>query len=323
MVRQVVSGMGRFTASDLDTATAFPIIPFREREVDFEAYRKNVRYLVRNSFLDGGRTRVLAIGGSSLLHHLTQVQRLEAARITCEEAGRSARFISGILPTPPRDAAWLVREQMRFVRPPDAFLILPMTGGHNPEGVYRDLLRFCRELWSETGAQFIVYLRDSALREPLCRLVTESEYVLGIKIGTSEEDVKPACEAVGSQGAVVWGKGDLSTRAARLGARGHTSGISLIAVRASDEINNAQRRGDYEEAERIEQDLREFEEIRFMQARAWNYSAILEVLRMAAFEDVDPGDGGPFNAPPPADICARLRALLPRLRPYHLAPPQM
>jgi dihydrodipicolinate synthase/N-acetylneuraminate lyase len=319
----VLKVIGRFTVSELDTAIAFPVIPFRERRVDFAAYRKNVRFLVRNCFLDGGRTRVVAIGGSSLLHHLTREERLEAARITCEEAASSARFISGVLPTPLGEAAWLVREQMRFVRPPDAFLILPIVGGHNPEGVYRDLTRFCRELASETGAQFIVYLRDSALLGPLCRLVVESEHVLGIKIGTSEEDVQPACEAVGSRGAVVWGKGDLSTRAVRLGARGHTSGISLVAVRASDEINNAQRRGDYAEAERIEQDLREFEEIRFMQARAWNCSAILEVLRMAAFEDVDPGDGGPFNAPPPAEICARLRALLPRLRPYHSAPPQM
>jgi len=313
--------MVRLTASDLDTAIAFPTIPFRRAQVDFAAYRKNVRYLLSNSWLDGGRTRVVSVGGSSLLHHLTQEERLEVARITCEEAGRSAWFISGILPTPPRDAAWMVREQMRFPRPPDAFLILPMIGGHNPEGVYRDLVRFCREQGSETGAQFIVYLRDSALRDALCRLVAESEYVLGIKIGTSVEDVKPACEAVGSRGAVVWGKGDLSTEAARHGARGHTSGISLVSLRASDQINNAQRRGDYSAAERIEADLREFEEVRFMQGRAYNYSAIVEVLKMAGFDDVDAGDGGPFNAPPPPEICERLRALLPRLRPYHLALP--
>ena len=81
------------------------------------------------------------------------------------------------------------------------------------------------------------------------------------------------------------------------------------------------RSGDYSTAERIEADLREFEEIRFIEGRAYNYAAIVEVLKMAGFDDVDAGDGGPFNASPPPEICERLRALLPRLRPYHLALP--
>jgi dihydrodipicolinate synthase/N-acetylneuraminate lyase len=302
---------------DLDTAIAFPIIAFRRGEVDYDAHARNVAFLVRNSFLDAGRRRVIGIGGSSLLHHLDAEEQLELARVTGEQAGSAVWYISGVVPSPPRQAAWLVREQMRLRRPPDAFLWLPIPGSYNPDGAYREMRRLCEELGRETGARFLLYLRDSALRDLYCCLVRESEHVLGVKIGTSVEDVRPAVEAVGDQGAVVWGIGDLGTRAVRLGAHGHTSGISLLSIRASDEINNAQRRGDFECAARIEEELRELEEIRFLRNRIYNYAALHTCLRIAAFPDTDPGEGGPFTAPPPPEILARLPAIVERLRPYH------
>jgi dihydrodipicolinate synthase/N-acetylneuraminate lyase len=312
--------MTTLTAQDLDTAIAFLILPFRQGRLDLNAHRKNAAYLAGHCFLDGGRKRVIAIGGSSLLHHVTPEEQFDVVRILGEEAGDRAWFISAVLPTPPRQAETLVRRQMELPRPPDAVLLLPLIGGYNPEGALRDLRRFCEDLGREVGARFIVYLRDAALRDACCRLVRESEYVLGIKIGTSEEDVQPAREAVGSTGAVVWGKGDLCTRAARLGARGHTSGTSLLSLRASDAINNAHRRGDFEAAERIEEELRGLEEIRFMHGRIYNYSALVEALNIAAFPDVDPGDGGPFNEVPPPEIREQLRGVVERLRPYHFPP---
>lgn len=310
--------MTPITASDLDSAIAFPFLAFRNGRVDLEAHRKNARFLTSHCYLDGGRRRIVAIGGSSLLHHATLEEQLEVARILGEEAGDKAWFISGILPTPPSQAAALARRQMGLARPPDLFLLLPLVGAYNPEGVRRDLGRFCEELGRE-GARFVLYLRDSTLREAFCGLVRESEHVLGVKIGTSVEDVAPVREALGDQAAVVWGIGDLSTRAIRAGARGHTSGISLLALRASDEINNAHRRGDYAAAEEIESQLRELEEIRFMAGRAYNYAAIHHALRVAAFDDVDPGDGGPFNAPPPPEIRRRVEGLAERLRVWHTA----
>ncbi len=305
------------TAQDLDTAIAFPFLPFRGGKLDLAAHRKNAAYLVRDCFLDNGRRRVIAIGGSSLLHHVTPDEQMEAVRILCEAAGSRASFISAVLPTPLAQAASLVRRQWSLARPPDAVLLLPMIGAYNPEGVLRELRAFCETLGRETGARFLLYLREQPLREPYCRLVRESEYVLGIKIGTSEDDVVPVREAVGERAAVVWGKGDLCTQAVRRGARGHTSGTSLLNMRASDEINNAQRRGDFEAAGRIEEDLRELEEIRFMEGRIYNYSALAEALKIAAFDDVDPGDGGPFNAPPPPEIQRRLGPIVERLRRYH------
>ncbi len=308
---------GTMTGHDLNSAIAFPFLPFRDGKVDLDAHARNVAYLVRNCFLDGGRRRVIANGGSTLLHHLTPEEQMEVARVTAEAVGDRAWFISGILPTPPAQAAWLVCRQAKLARPPDAFLILPVTGVCNPEGVGRDLRQFCDRLGGEFGVDFLLYMRDSALREVYCRLVRESKHIIGIKIGTSVDDVGPVCEAVGESGAVIWGKGDVSTEAVRAGARGHTSGTALMCVRAADEINNAQRRGDYAAAERIESDLRGLEEIRFMKGRAYNYSAMVEILRMSGFTDVDPGDGGPFNAAPPEEIVDRLRGLVERLRPYH------
>ncbi len=309
--------MTPLSPADLDTAIAFPFLPFRGGRLDLDAHRRNAAFLARHCYLDRGQPRVIAIGGSSLLHHVTAAEQVDVIRVLCEEAGERARVISAVLPTPLCEAERIVRAQMALPRPPDAVMFLPMIGGYNPDGVGRDLHRFCDRLGRETGARFILYLRDAGLRDVYYRLVRESEYVLGVKIGTSHDDVGPAREAVGGQGAVVWGMGDLCTRAVRLGARGHTSGTSLLSLRASDEINNAQRRGDFEAAEEIEQELRELEEIRFMQGRIYNYSALVEALKIAVFDDVEPGDGGPFNAPPPPEICARLERIVDRLRPYH------
>jgi len=311
--------MSGIPKSDLDTAIAFPILPFRNGAVDLSAHHRNVDYLIRNCFLDGDRKRVIALGGSSLLPHLTREEQLEVAGATGEQAGTDAWYISGILPTPPRQAAWLVRQQLRLPRAPDAFLLLPLAGGYNPEGVCTELAHFCQTLGNETGAQFILYLRDTALRDGFCRLIRECEHVTGIKIGTSVDDVKLVRDALGEGVPVMWGIGDISTAAARRGARGHTSGSALFLIRASDEINNAQRRGDFAAAEQIEAEIREFEELRFVKGRIYNYSLVVEALKIADFSDVDPGDGGPFNAPPPPEICERLVPIVERLRIYHSA----
>ena len=307
----------KLTVADLNTPMAFMPIPFRNGAVDLNAQAKAVSYLVENNFLDRGRRRAVANGGSSLVHHLSAEELLDVARVTCEAAGGRAWHISGISTTPPPTAEWLVRQQMRLPHPPDAFLLLPPVGVYNPEGVYGEVGRMTAMLARETGARFLLYMRDASLRDAYCRLTRDHEQILGIKIGTSVDDVRPAREAVGDDNAVVWGLGDLSTPAIRAGARGHTSGTAIVCARLVDELNNAHRREDWERAAELEAIVRPLEEIRFMSSRAWNYSGVVELLKYAAFDDVDPGDGGPFNAPPPADICERLRAIAEDLRPWH------
>ena len=311
--------MPKLTVGDLDNVVAFSIIPFRKGKVDFAAHCKNITYLIQNSSLDAGRKRIIAIGGSSLLHHLTSEDQLRLAQVTGEQVNEDAWFISGILPTPPIQVARLVRKQMRLSRAPDAFLLLPLIGCYNPEGVYLEINRLCRTLGDETDARFILYLRDKSLRDVYCRLTAQCEYIIGIKIGTSLDDVKPVRKIVREAKAVIWGIGDICTQAARLGTRGHTSGTGLLSIRLSDLINNAQRKVDFSLASEIEQNLRELEEIRFMEERAYNYSAVVKALNLAGFTDVSAGDGGPFNAPPPAEVCKRLSVVVEQLSIYHNA----
>ena len=53
--------------------------------------------------------------------------------------------------------------------------------------------------------------RDFAQMENLFR---DSEAFVGVKVGTSEDDVEPLKRALGDNGLVIWGIGDRSTRAA-------------------------------------------------------------------------------------------------------------
>jgi len=118
-------------------------------------------------------------------------------------------------------------------------------------------------------------------------------------------------------GMVIWGIGDRSTRAAQAGARGHTSGVNVVFARSSDEINNAQRRGDYATSQRLENELAALEEIRFREGRIYNYSAVVEAMHLGGFDDVVGGTGGPFNPRVPAPIAAQIQTAISGLNAYH------
>ena len=72
------SGSTRITVADLNTPVAFVPIPFRGGRADLRAQAKAVRYLIENNFLDSGVRRAVANGGSSLVHHLSAEELLEA-----------------------------------------------------------------------------------------------------------------------------------------------------------------------------------------------------------------------------------------------------
>lgn len=303
--------------ADWNTVVAYPVVPFRHGAPDYESFLKNVEYLIARNRLDGARPRVLGFGGGSLIHHLAAEEQLCLVDQLCRTAGHRAIVVSGIVPNPLGQAAELLERQMRLARRPDAFLLLPVNGIANPEGMYRELLRFCNEQGQRHGARFFLYLRSSGHREALARVARDCEWVEGVKIGTAASDIRPVLEILDGRGIAMWGVGDCCLDGIAQGARGHTSGIATLFAGASDELNNAYRRGDIAAAREIESQLAGFERIRFMEERAYNYAAVVAAARMAGFGDIDCGDGGPFNAEPPTEILELVRRELEKLARYH------
>jgi dihydrodipicolinate synthase/N-acetylneuraminate lyase len=296
---------------------AYPVVPFHHGSPDCASFRKNAEYLIARNRLDGGRPRVLGFGGGSLIHHLTTEEQLGLVDELCQAAGDRAIVVSGILPNPLRSAAELLERQMRLARCPDAFLLLPVNGIANPEGIYRELLGFCNEQGRRQGARFFLYLRSSAQRDALARVARDCDWVEGVKIGTAASDVRAVLDVLDGRGIAMWGIGDCCLDGIAQGARGHTSGLATLFAGASDELNNAYRRGDTAAAREIESELAGFERIRFMEERAYNYSAVVAAARMAGFHDIDCGDGGPLNAEPPPAIAEQVRRELEKLARYH------
>lgn len=276
-----------------------------------------MRYLVERNFLRDGRRRAIGIAGTSLVHHLDSDTWLEAMEVTGRTVGRDAVVIAGLLPTPPSAAYGLVERSMKFDRPPDYFLLMPIPGVCNPTGIASELASLAKSCGENYGARFLLYMRSSDLLRPYAALLARSPHIAGVKIGTQEKDVADMLALVPSGKQVLWGVGDRATAAARHGSRGHTSGITLLCPRLCDEIHNAYWRGDYNSAAKLEEDLAEFEEIRFMEARAYNYSAVVAAAQLAGFSDVDLGEGGPFNAPPPTEVISRVAACAERFKLYH------
>ena len=153
--------------------------------------------------------------------------------------------------------------------------------------------------------------------EVVVRLIKESPYFIGVKIGTDEDDVKPLIEGVDNSGLVIWGIGDRCTEAAELGTKGHTSGIAVVFARTSDEINNAQRQEDYQTSRQIESKISALEDIRFTNGRVYNYSAVVEAMILSGFKDIEGGTGGPFNPRVPAHISTEVQTAITDLSSYH------
>lgn len=302
---------------DWNTVVAYPVVPFHHGAPDCASFRKNVEYLIARNRLDGGRPRVLGFGGGSLIHHLTVDEQLRLVDVLCQTAGDRAIVVSGILPNPLRSAGELLERQMRLARCPDAFLLLPVNGIANPEGIYRELLTFCNEQGRRHGARFFLYLRNSAQRAALARVARDCDWVEGVKIGTAAGDVHPTVDILDGRAIAMWGVGDCCVDGIVQGACGHTSGLATLFAGASDELNNAYRRGDIAAARDLESRLAGFERIRFMEERAYNYSAVVAAARLAGFSDIDCGDGGPFNAEPPPAVIEQVRGELEKLVRYH------
>lgn len=301
----------------LDSVTAIPIVPFRGGAIDLGGHRRNIRYLMENNHLDGNRKRVIGIAGTSLIHHFSFEEQMRVIAATGEEMGEDGFLMSGIVPNPLSQAEELVRGQSALPRPPDIYLIMPLTGVADPEATYDDYMAFAERLGTDCGARFLLYMRSADYVNPIIRLVKDSPHMVGVKVGTSEEEVTPLIEGIGDDGIVMWGIGDRSTRAAELGARGHTSGTAVVAARSADEINNAQRRGDFATSQQIEDKLAALEGIRFRDGRMYNYSAVVEAMHLGGFSDVDGGEGGPFNPRVPAEVAEEVAAAIADIVDYH------
>lgn len=302
----------------LNSVTTIPIIPFRRGRIDFDGHAKNVDYLMRANRLDRGRPRVLSVAGTSLIHHVEPEEQTRLFDIAGQVMGQEGVLMSAIAPNPIGTAGRLVEAQSQLRRPPDVYLIMPLTGTYDPAGVYETFMDFGRHYGEEYGARFLYYFRAERDREAVIRLLNDSPDFIGVKIGTSEADVQPFVEGVGSNAMVIWGIGDRSTAAAEWGAKGHTSGTAIVATGVCDGINNAQRAGDFATARQLEAEINALEEIRFMNGRVYNYSAVVEAMKVLGFDDVEPGDGsGPFNPPVPPAIRERVKEAVRGLAEYH------
>lgn len=301
----------------LNSVTAIPIIPFNGDKVDFVGHAKNIDYLMNNNYLDKGRKRVIAIAGTSLIHHIAETEQLNLIESTGKQIGNDGILISGIVPNPIKQAGQLIETQSELSRPPDAYLLMPLTGISNPEGVYEYYMKFAEHCGSNCNARFIYYFRQKRDLNAVIRLLTDSQHFIGVKIGTDTDDVAPLIDGIGDNGIVMWGIGDRCTQPARLGTKGHTSGIAVAYARASDEINNAQRCGDYETSDSIEAKIEALEEIRFRNERVYNYSAVVEAMIQSGFEDIEAGTGGPFNPRVPSEIKKQVIDAIKPLKPYH------
>ena len=303
--------------AELDTVTVLMPLPFQGGQVNKKAHVKNLDYLLNNNFLDDGRQRVIGIGGTSLIHHLDWDSLFEVVKSTSQIIGNQALLMAGVIPTPISQAKAFIEQCLQLKRCPDYFLLMPVPGLNNPDGIEIELRALTEGFGKKYGARFVLYLRNSYLKTAYTKLAQTCEYIAGIKVGTHPKDVKELFANTPSSKRVLWGVGDRATNAARQGALGHTSGLTLICPRLCDEINNAYRRQDMQASEQLEQQLAALEEIRFMEDRIYNYSAILTAAQLGGFQDIDLGEGGPFNSPPPPKIVEQISACVETLKHYH------
>ncbi len=301
----------------LNSVITIPIVPYAAGAIDYPGYARNIEYLMANNGLDDGRKRVICIAGTSPIHHMEVDDQIRLLEETARVMAGDGLLMSAIVPNPIGTAGKLVERQSEMARPPDAMLLMPLSGVSNPEGVYATIMDFADGYGSSCGARFLYYHREDRDREAVTRLLNDSPHLIGVKIGTKESDVTTFVEGVGENAMVIWGVGDRSTLAAEFGAKGHTSGIAVVCAPLCDELNNAQRRGDLASSKRLEALLEPLEAIRFRDGRRYNYAAVVEAISAGGFDDVVGGEGAPFNQPVPPEIAVEVAAAIAPLRDYH------
>ena len=301
----------------LNSVIGIPLVPFADGQIDFAGHAKNIDYLMGNNTLSDGRPRVVSIAGTSLVHHIAYDDQVKLLDIAGQRMGEDGILMAALVPNPLPQAASLIAQFAALPRPPDVYLIMPLSGTYGPAGLYETLMQFAEAQAREHEARFLYYYRRPRDRDMIIRLLQDSPHFVGVKIGTEEDDVPPFVEALNEDKIVIWGIGDRSTAAAEMGAKGHTSGINIVVARASDEINNAQRRRDYEAARLVETDIAPLEDIRFMRERAYNYSAVMEAINCSGFDDVVGGSGGPFNPRVPEEIAREIKRIMASIEYYH------
>lgn len=297
--------------------TTIPIVPFANGEIDYAGHTKNIEYLMSHNYLDNNRQRVISVAGTSLIHHIEPDDQTKIFDTTGQVMGSDGVLMSAIVPTPLATATRLIAEQSQLKRAPDIYLIMPLGGIYSPQGLYETFMEFGEEVGSKYGARLLYYFRQPRDREVAIRLLNDSSAFVGVKIGTGVEDVKPFLDGVGDNAMTIWGIGDRSTDAAEIGSKGHTSGTAVVCAKLADEINNAQRRGDFAAAREFEKILTPLEEIRFRNGREYNYAAVVEAMHMSGFDDIVGGDGGLFNPRVPASVVEELKSAVELVRDYH------
>lgn len=300
---------------DLDNVIAIPVVPFRNGAVDRDGHRRNVRYLMESNHLEGRRPRVVSVAGTSLLHHLNYDDQVQIFDDTGQVMGKEGVLMTAVIPNPLADVRATLERHLSLNRVPDVILIMPLSGTFSPEGLYEGLLALGEEFGPQ-GARFLYYLRASRDMGAVLDLLADSPHFIGVKVGTGLDDVPPLVRQVADGNIVIWGIGDRSTDAARLGTKGHTSGTAVATTVPCDNINNAQRRQDWQEAYSWEAKLAALEEIRFRNGRAYNYSAVVEALNQLG-DDVTGGDGGPFNPTANSQLRDEVRDALTAIRHLH------
>ena len=295
----------------LNSVIAIPIVPYRGGQVDRDGHRKNVRYLMARNYLDHQRPRVISVAGTSLLNHMSSDEQVRIFEDTGQAMGDQGILMTAVVPNPICEARAVIARHLALARPPDVILVMPVAGTFDPEGLYAGLMTLGAE-FGPRGARFLYYLRARRDREATLRVLADSPYFVGAKVGTGLEDVPPMVRRAPDDKIIIWGIGDRSTDAARLGARGHTSGTAVVAAQPCDRINNAQRRQDWADAYVWEAKLEALEAIRFRNGRAFNYSAVAEALNQLG-DDVCGGEGGPFNPAASPALRAEVRAALTEL----------
>jgi len=301
----------------LNSVISIPLIPFNNDEIDYDGHAKNIDYLMNNNHLSNNRPRVISIAGTSLVHHVKPDEQVRLIDIAGQQMGDRGILIAALIPNPIGVMSDLIETLSKLNRPPDAYLIMPLGGTYSPEGLYETFIKLADYHAKKHNARFLYYYRRPRDREVIIKLIQDSPHFIGVKIGTNEADVKPFVDALDDSKIVIWGIGDRSTAAAEMGAKGHTSGINIVVAKASDAINNAQLAGDYATARKVEADIAPLEDIRFVNERAYNYSAVMEAIILADFDDVVAGSGGPFNPRVPADVANEIKKIVENIRHYH------
>lgn len=264
--------------------------PYSEdgNDVLYDEYKENLAAIA-----DAGAELYIPCGNTGEYHALTNEERVEVVRATCEAVGDEGTVIGGVS----ESAKTAVSQAERYLEAgADGIMVMPPSHTYVHE---QGLAEYYHRIADSLDCGIVLYKRGPETTAEIVAELSQKENVVGVKYAINDIAAF-SCAVESCPGDVVWINGIAERFApafALEGAEGFTTGIGNFAPEATLALRDAIREENWEQARSIRAAIRPFEDLRAESGENNQFAAANNVPAVKYGMNLAGLYGGPIRTP--------------------------